>query len=191
MAGFSVGSITVADADRLVAGSVNLAGGPVGAYIGSGVTVATFTNAVAGVVTRRAAGRRRRGTRRWRRGTSGGDSGERPRAAPCGRHCGDGVLECQHDRRSAPKAVKATKKASVAKVQIVSLKSGRYVVVRVSGAGKTARIKVTLIGAEQGPEGRSPHGADESRREGREPEARTEGAQCQGRDRVATDPQST
>ena len=45
MAGFSVSSITVADADRLVAGSVNLAGGSVGAYIGSGVTVATFTNA--------------------------------------------------------------------------------------------------------------------------------------------------
>ena len=47
MAGFSVSGITVADADRLVAGSVNLAGGSVGAYIGSGVTVATFTNAVA------------------------------------------------------------------------------------------------------------------------------------------------
>ena len=69
-----------------------------------------------------------------------------PRLAPAAALRAD-VLDCQHDRRSAPKAVKAAKKASVAKVQIVSQKSGRYVVVRVSGATKTARIKVTLIGS--------------------------------------------
>src|SRR4051794_38829655 len=135
MAGFSVSGITVADADRLVAGSVNLAGGSVGAYIGSGVTVATFTNAAGGVVTP----------------TSGGGGGAGGGGPAAGSTPGVGVTAAASASASttavsAPKAAKATKKASVAKVQIVSQKSGRYVVVRVSGAAKTARIKVTLIG---------------------------------------------
>jgi hypothetical protein len=120
MAGFSVSSITVADADRL-AGTPNLAGGSVGAFIGSGVTVATFTN-VAGTATPPA---------------GGGTSPTTPAAAP---------KASSSASTTAVSAPKATKKASVAKVQIVSQKSGRYVVVRVSGAAKTARIKVTLIG---------------------------------------------
>ena len=62
--GLSVGSITVADADRLVAGSVNLAGGSVGAYIGSGVTVATFTNVAGGGVVTPTSGERRSPCRR-------------------------------------------------------------------------------------------------------------------------------
>ena len=136
MAGFSVGSITVADADRLVAGSVNLAGGSVGAYIGSGVTVATFTNvAGGGVVTP----------------TSGGGGapagGSTTSSATASAAAAPASSSASTTAVSAPKAVKATKRASVAKVQIVSQKSGRYVVVRVSGAAKAARIKVTLIGA--------------------------------------------
>jgi hypothetical protein len=137
MAGFSVSGITVADADRLVAGSVNLAGGSVGAYIGSGVTVATFTNAVATATPPPAGGG----------ATPGGTttSGASPTASAAGAAAA-ASSSASTTAVSAPKAVKAAKKASVAKVQIVSQKSGRYVVVRVSGAAKTARIKVTLIG---------------------------------------------
>ncbi len=134
MAGFSVSGITVADADRLVAGSVNLAGGSVGAYIGSGVTVATFTNAAAGAVTPTSGG----GAPAGGGATSGGGASAGTVATTSSTASTTAV--------SAPKAVKAAKKASVAKVQIVSSKSGRYVVVRVSGAAKTARIKVTLLG---------------------------------------------
>jgi len=128
MAGFSVSSITVADADRL-AGTPNLPGGSVRAFIGSGVTVATFTN-VAGTATPPAGG-----------GTAG--SGTPPAAPTTPAAAPKASSSASTTAVSAPKA---TKKASVAKVQIVSQKSGRYVVVRVSGAAKTARIKVTLIG---------------------------------------------
>jgi trimeric autotransporter adhesin len=149
MAGFSVSSITVADADRLVAGSVNLAAGSVGAYIGSGVTVATFTNAVATGTPPPAGG----GGAAAGGTTSGGattSSAAGSAAAASSSAAGSAAAASSSASTtavSAPKAVKAAKKASVAKVQIVSMKSGRYVVVRVSGAAKTARIKVTLIGA--------------------------------------------
>jgi len=135
MAGFSVSGITVADADRLVAGSVNLAGGSVGAYIGSGVTVATFTNAVgtAPVVTPPVVTPPATGT---------------PPAAPAAPAAVKASTSSSASATAvgAPTAAKAAKRASVAKVQIVSQKSGRYVVVRVSGAAKTARIRVTLLG---------------------------------------------
>jgi len=136
MAGFSVSGITVADADRLVAGSVNLAGGSVGAYIGSGVTVATFTNAAGGVVTPTSGGG----------GVGAGGGAPAAGSTPAVGVTAAASASASTTAVSAPKAAKATKKASVAKVQIVSQKSGRYVVVRVSGAAKTARIKVTLIG---------------------------------------------
>jgi hypothetical protein len=135
MAGFMVSGITVADSDRLVAGSVNLAGGSVGAYIGSGVTVATFTNAVgtAPVVTPPVV-------------TPPATGGTPPAgtAAPAVKTTSSSTASAT--AVSAPTAANAAKRASVAKVQIVSQKSGRYVVVRVSGAAKTARIKVTLLG---------------------------------------------
>jgi hypothetical protein len=136
MAGFMVSGITVADSDRLVAGSVNLAGGSVGAYIGSGVTVATFTNAVgtAPVVTPPVV-------------TPPATGGTPPAgtAAPVAAKATSSST-ASATAVSAPTAANAAKRASVAKVQIVSQKSGRYVVVRVSGAAKTARIKVTLLG---------------------------------------------
>jgi hypothetical protein len=136
MAGFSVSGITVADSDRLVAGSVNLAGGSVGAYIGSGVTVATFTNAVgtAPVVTPPV--------------VTPPATGGTPPAAPAAPAAVKASTSSSASATAvgAPTAAKAAKRASVAKVQIVSQKSGRYVVVRVSGAAKTARIKVTLLG---------------------------------------------
>jgi hypothetical protein len=151
MAGFSVSSITVADADRLVAGSVNLAAGSVGAFIGSGVTVATFTNAVAtppppppaGGGTPPAGGSTGPGAPAG--GAASGGSPAAGSTASAGAVAGASST-AGTTAVSAPKAAKAIKKASVAKVQIVSQKSGRYVVVRVSGAAKTARIKVTLLG---------------------------------------------
>lgn len=128
MAGFSVSGITVGDADHM-AGAPNLAGGSVGAFIGSGgeETVVTFTN-VAGtapVVTTTSAPK-----------TSSSSSAPTTTAQTL----------ASTATQTAVSGPKALQRASVAKVQIVSLKSGRFVVVRVSGAAKTARIKVTLVG---------------------------------------------
>jgi hypothetical protein len=151
MSGFSVSSITVADSDRLVAGSVNLAAGSVGAFIGSGVTVATFTNAVATTtpppppVVTPTAGPTGPAAPAGGTTSSGTPAASTAVAASTGAAAGANST-AGTTAVSAPKAAKALKRASVAKVQIVSQKSGRYVVVRVSGAAKTARIKVTLIG---------------------------------------------
>jgi hypothetical protein len=130
---------------------VNLAAGSVGAFIGSGVTVATFTNAVAtppppppaGGGTPPAGGSTGPGAPAG--GAASGGSPAAGSTASAGAVAGASST-AGTTAVSAPKAAKAIKKASVAKVQIVSQKSGRYVVVRVSGAAKTARIKVTLLG---------------------------------------------
>ena len=167
MAGFSVSGITVADADRLVAGSVNLAGGSVGAYIGSGVTVATFTNA--GGRRRDSDERRwwrRRGTRRWRRGTRRwwhprrSDSGRHR----VGRHCRDDVVDCQHDRRLCSEGCQGREEGlgrqgadRLPEVRPLRRRPRQRCDEDGPDQGDTARQ------AEQGAEGRVPHGSHEPR----------------------------
>jgi hypothetical protein len=128
MPGFNVSSITVADPDRLVAGSVNLPARSVGAFVGTGTTIVTFTNVAAAPP---AAGPPTVGT------TSGGTSGT----------TGSTAAPVSVSAPTATSVVKNIKAASVMSARIVALKSGRFVVVRVSGSAKTATIRVRLIGA--------------------------------------------
>jgi hypothetical protein len=133
LSGYVVSTITVADPDRLVAGSANTAAGSVGAYIGSGTTIVTYTN-VAGappaapVVTSAA-------------------SGSDPAAPAVAASVLAGASSTATTASaSAPKVAKVHKAASVSMARIVTLKSGRYVNVRVNGANGKATIRVTLIG---------------------------------------------
>jgi hypothetical protein len=134
MPGFSVSTITVADPDRLVAGSVNLAARSVGAFVGTGTTIVTFTN-VAGAPPAAAAGPAVAST-------SGGSSGSTS---------GTAASTATTAGVSAPTAtsvVRNIKAASVMSARIVALKTGRFVVVRVNGSAKTATIRLRLIGAD-------------------------------------------
>ena len=129
---------------------MNLAGGSVGAYIGSGVTVATFTNAVAGVVTPTSGG-----------GGGGGGAPAGGGGAPAGggtpvrhdfgrhrvgRHCRDDVVDCQHDRRLCSEGCQG-REEGLGRQGADRLPEVRPLRRRPrQRCDETARIKVTLLG---------------------------------------------
>ena len=98
-------------------GSVNLAGGSATVWVGDGITEVTFTNAVTGTPPPT---------------TTTTVAAVPPTASTAS--------------ASAPTKVAAPAKAmKVASARVVTVGHNRYVVVRVNGAAKTARIHVTLI----------------------------------------------
>lgn len=144
LAGFSVSAITVADPDRLVAGSVNLAARSVGAFVGTGTTIVTYTN-VAGsppattTTTATAAST-----------SSGSTAGTSGTPAPAASTASTATTASTSTPTAAavPQVTKTVKLAYVLSARIVALKTGRFVVVRVNGSAKTATIRVKLIGAD-------------------------------------------
>jgi hypothetical protein len=131
LAGYTVSAIAVADADRLVAGSANTATGTVGAYVGSGTTIVTFTNVataapLAPIIL-----------------ASSGSDPAAPAAAPLAAGASSTATTAS---ASTPKVEKVVKAAFVSMARIVTLKSGRYVNVRVNSANAKATIRLTLIG---------------------------------------------
>jgi len=125
--GFAVTAIDVATPDRLVAGSKNLATGVVGAYIGDGTTVVTYTNAD----PPQSAG-----------GASSSAGSGSSTAAPAA----TATPTSQPTTATAPaKQVKGATAAYVVSVKIVTVHGKRYVSVRMAGPNAKTRVHLRLI----------------------------------------------
>jgi hypothetical protein len=145
LAGYTVSAIAVADADRLVAGSANTAAGTVGAYVGSGTTIVTFTNVAAAAplapIVVASPSSSDPSALAAPAAVAAGAAGAAGAAVAAG-----AASTATTASASAPKAAKIVKAASVSMARIVTLKSGRYVNVRVNSANAKATIRLTLIG---------------------------------------------
>jgi hypothetical protein len=143
LAGFSMSTITVADLDRLVAGSVNLAARSVGAFVGTGSTIVNFTNVAAAPPAPVTAPP----VAATSGGSSGGASGNPAPAASTASTATASSFSAPTPT-ALPKVANTFKAAYVSSARIVALKTGRFVVVRINGSAKTATIRLTLIGAD-------------------------------------------
>ena len=133
-------AITVADPDRLVAGSVNLI--PLGwgvrrnrhhdrdVHERAGSPPATTTTAAS-----------------TSSGSTAGTSGT-PSPAASTASTATTASTSTPTAAAVPQVTKTVKLAYVLSARIVALKTGRFVVVRVNGSAKTATIRVKLIGAD-------------------------------------------
>jgi hypothetical protein len=144
--GSSVTAITANDSsqgNRLA--SSNLATGTAVVYIGEDTTIVSYTNGAAVAVAPATGGSDGSGGSSGGSGGSGGQSGA---TSSSGAAATASTASTSAPTKVTPAAsAKVAATASVASVRIVTIKQGRYVFVRIVGTAKTARIHLTLIGA--------------------------------------------
>lgn len=146
--GQSVSNITAngsdANGNRLNTAGTNIAAGTASVWIGAGTTIVSYTNGAAPTVAPTTGGSGGSGSS----GGSGGSGGTSGATTSAGAAATASTASTSAPTKVTPaKSAKVAATASVASVRIVTIKQGRYVYVRIAGTSKTARIHLTLIGA--------------------------------------------